>query len=277
MPAQQIAGEEGEHQIGLVTTTALVDDPDAIGVAVPRQAEVGAELQDLGLQVHHVLRILGVGQVVGEAPVRLAVQLDDIAADATKQLGTVAARHAVAGIDHHAESAGRPDQAHHDAEVVVADIARRHGALARLEVPPLDRVAQLLDLVLAQRGGAGVDHLHAVVVHRVVASGDVGAAVQTPVGGGEVQHRRGDLADVDDVEAGGAHPLHECGLELGRRLPVVPAHGDGATPPTANERGVSATDLPEDAGIDVGTDTAANVVGAKDVGIEHAGDLVRPA
>ena len=110
MPAQQVAGEQDQHQVGLVAATALVDHADAIGIAVPRQSEIGAELQDLRLQIDDVLRILRVGQVVGKAPVRLAVELDDLAADAAKQIGSVAAGHAVAGVDHDAKPAGRLDQ-----------------------------------------------------------------------------------------------------------------------------------------------------------------------
>ena len=103
---QQIAREEGQDQIGLVAVAALVDDADAVGVAVVGDAEVGAQLDDLRLQVDDVARVLGVGQVVGEAPVGLAVELDHVAADAAQQLGRVEAGDAVAGVDDDAR-AGR--------------------------------------------------------------------------------------------------------------------------------------------------------------------------
>ena len=167
--------------------------------------------------------VLGIGQVVGEAPVRLAVQLDDLAADAAQELGRVEARHAVAGVDHHLEPAAEldePGDGRRSSRRAGSASSRRAGAA--LEVAALDRGAQPLDLVLGERGGAGMDHLHAVVLDGIVAAGDVGAAVERPVRGGEVEDRRGDEADVDDVDAGGAHALDEARLELGDELGGCP-------------------------------------------------------
>ena len=47
MPGEQIAGEQDQDQVGLVALTALVDDPDAIGVAVVGDPEIGADLETL--------------------------------------------------------------------------------------------------------------------------------------------------------------------------------------------------------------------------------------
>ena len=63
-------------------------------------------------------------------------------------------------------------------------------------------------------------------------------------------------------------------LMRGALLMLIAVSAAAATP---DQRGVGASHLPEDVGIDIASDAAANVVGAKDVGIEHAGDLVRPA
>src|SRR4029453_12426460 len=89
------------------------------------------------------------------------------------------------------------DQARDHVDVVLARAARGQRARTALEVAALDHPSQRLDLVLAERGGSRVHHLHAVVVYRVVAAGDVGPAVEPPVRGREIEHRRGDLADVD--------------------------------------------------------------------------------
>src|SRR5262245_12849718 len=121
-----------------------------------------------------------------------------------------------------------------------------------------------------------MDHLHAVVGHRVVAARDVGAAVQPPVRGGEVEHRRRDLADVHDVEAARAGALDEGRLEVSRRFAVVAPDADGAAAVAPDQRGVGTPDLTEDVRVDVGTDAAAYVVGAKDVRVEHWGRPVRP-
>ena len=42
MTGEEVAGEEGEDHVGLVPPAALVDDPDAVAVAVVGQPQVGA-------------------------------------------------------------------------------------------------------------------------------------------------------------------------------------------------------------------------------------------
>ena len=148
MARQQVAGEEDQDQVGLVARAALVDDPDAVGVAVVGDAEVGADLDDPGLQVHHVLGVLGVGQVIGEAPVGLAVELDDLAADATQEVRAVEPSDAVAGVDDDLEPPRRLHEPAHRREVVLARAARGERAAAALEVLPLGEPAQALDLLL---------------------------------------------------------------------------------------------------------------------------------
>ena len=48
--------------------------------------------------------------------------------------------------------------------------------------------AELLD-ALAEKGGAEQDHLEAVVIGRIVAAGDLDAAVHVELGFGEIGHR----------------------------------------------------------------------------------------
>jgi hypothetical protein len=270
MPPQQITREQDEDQVRLVPAAALVDHADAIGVAVPRQPEVGARLEDLLLQVDHVVGIFRIGQVIREAPVRVTMQLDDVAAEPAQQRRPVHARDAVAGVGHHFQRTLEPHDLGHDVEVIVARAARRQRARARGERAALDGVPQALDLLLGQRRGAGVHHLHAVVLDGVVAAGDVRAAVELPVRGGEIEDGRGDGPDVHDVEARRPRALDEAGCEPAGRLAVVLADGDRASPVAGDQGAVGASDEPEDLGIDVGADAAAHVIGAEDVGIEHA-------
>src|SRR5262249_57909539 len=100
---------------------------------------------------------------------------------------------------------------------------------------------------------------------RMVAAGDVGAAVELPVRGGEVENRRGHGADVDDVDSRRARALDETHLEPGRRLAIVLTDGDGAPALSADQRAVGAADETEDLGIDVGADAPTDVIGAEDV------------
>src|SRR2546428_773903 len=96
---QEVAGEQDQDEIGLVTAAALVHDAHAIGVAVVGDAEIGADLDDSGLEVHDVRRVLRVGEVMGEAAVRLAVELNDPTPDAAQELRRVEPGDAVARDD----------------------------------------------------------------------------------------------------------------------------------------------------------------------------------
>jgi hypothetical protein len=87
MAGEQITGEQDQDQVGLVTLAALVDDPDAIGVAVVSDPDIGADLENLGLQILDVALVLGVGQMIRKAPVRLAVELGDLAPDPAQSSG----------------------------------------------------------------------------------------------------------------------------------------------------------------------------------------------
>lgn len=62
--------------------------------------------------------------------------------------------------------------------------------------------------------GVFLDYFEAVVLFRIVAGADVDCAVGAVEAGGEVNHRAGGLADVLDLEAGGAEAFHEGFLEF---------------------------------------------------------------
>src|SRR5262249_58487608 len=126
---------------------------------------------------------------------------------------------------------------------------------ATLEVAPLRGRAQRLDLVLREGCRAGVDHLHPVVLDRVVTSGNVGAAVELPVGGREVEDRRGRETDVDHADAGGPRAGDEPALELAGGDAVVLADGDAAAADTADEGCVGAGHPAVGSGRDVPTPT----------------------
>ena len=102
---------------------------------------------------------------------------------------------------------------------------------------------------------------------------DVGASVQLPVSGREVENGRGHEADVDHADAGGSHAVDEPGLELVRREPIVLTHGDLPATVATDQGRVGAPDLTEDVGVDVGAHEAAHVVGAEHVRVQHCAVL----
>lgn len=146
---------------------ALVDDEAAVGVAVEGEAEVGADLADLGLEVDQVLRVERVGLVVGEGAVQLEVHRDELDRQTVEHGRHGVAAHAVAGVDGDLERAdrGEVDQAEQVVGVaaqgvLLAEGAGRHvaggdGDSVVVGGPGLDQLADLGEPgVLADRGGS---------------------------------------------------------------------------------------------------------------------------
>ncbi len=69
----------------------------------------------------------------------------------------------------------------------------------------------------ADRAGALAHELHAVVVRRIVARGDHDAAVELPLGGGEVTALSAAQADVQHIDAG----FGKTALQRGRQAGLV--------------------------------------------------------
>ncbi|MNT39027.1 hypothetical protein D3C72_1752430 [compost metagenome] len=156
----------------------------------------------------------GIRVVVREIAVHVAEQLSHLAAQATEQVTHEGAGHAVAGIQGNLHRTGQLDVADDAVEVLLAHIDLLVGAGTAAELAGFDPLAQRLDLLAIDRL-AGQHHLETVVVRRVVAAGDHDAggradAVDLDVGG-EVDHRGGDHADVDHVQAGGAQAFYQAG------------------------------------------------------------------
>ena len=121
---------------------ALVDDEAAVGVTVEGQPDVGAVLDDGGLQVDEVLGLERVGLVVGEGAVELEVEGHDLerqrgqAGAGAEHGGDRVAAHAVAGVDDDLErpDAGEVDQRAQEGGVVGEQVALVDGAGTRAGV-----------------------------------------------------------------------------------------------------------------------------------------------
>ncbi len=245
---------------------ALVHDEAAVGVAVEGQAQVGADLADLGLQVDQVLRVERVGLVVGEGAVQLEVHRDELDRQAVEDGRHGVAAHAVAGVHRDLERADRGEVDEAEQVVGVAAQGVLLGEHARLHALGRDRdgvvlggpgLDQLADLgqagVLADRGGAGPAQLDAVVLGRVVAGGEhragqvelaagvvelvgraepdlhhVGTVGGGALGEGQAQRRGGGAHVVADHDRGRAGDLHERGTE-GPGQALVPLVRDDAS------------------------------------------------
>ena len=107
---------------------------------------------------------------------------------------------------------------------------------------------------------------------RVVAAGDVGAAVDAPGRGGEVEQGGGREADVDDGDARSADARREAVAEgLGRGAIVAAEDHLVDVVGAAEVRAVGAADQLRDLRVEVVANDAADVVGAEHVGVEGAG------
>ncbi len=203
--------------------------------------------------------------MVGKGAVRLAVQLRTSQPSRRRTSGAQTPATPLPASTTTFRGSGWTNQARDRVQVVGAGTPRSEGAPARLEVASLDEGVQRLDLFLGEGRRPGVDHLHPVVLDRIVAARDVGAAIEPPVRGGEVEQGRGGQADVDDVDAGRPRPVDESGLQSIGRDAVVLTDGDGLSPPAPDQGAVGGTDLSEDLGVDVVAEQPTHVVCPKDV------------
>ncbi len=212
-------GDDGHQLVAVDDLALLVDDDDAVGVAVERDADVGAHFAHLGDQR---LRLGRAALVVDVAAVRLDADLDDLGAQLPQRLG----RHLVAG------AVGAIDD---DAQTVEAQVLRQR-ALGELDIALLRAlnargaadafgrgeqvggvgVDQLLDAplgVVGQLVAVGIEQLDAVVVGRIVRGGDhhaeIGAQRARQHGDGGRRHR----AEQEHVHADGGEARHQRRLE----------------------------------------------------------------
>ena len=136
----------------------------------------------------------------------------------------------------------------------------------RAERPLLDPLAQLLDLG-AVDGALAADDLEAVVLRRIVAGGDHHAAVGAQVKDREVEPRRMDHADVDDVDPGRQQLALEGGMDARRRDPAVPPQRDAAGARVGEVGAGRAAEVGHEVVGEVALGDATDVVLAKDSGV----------
>ena len=225
-------GDERRQRGRVDDVTALVDHEAAIGVAVEREAEIGAGLAHLGLQVAHVVGLDRVGLMVGEGAVELEEQRRDRQREAGEHRRHCVSAHAVAGIDDDVQvpDGVQRDEGAQEGGVVGEHISLRHGAVRAVEARhALSRPGQheVLDLpqagVLAHGGRTDATELDAVVLRRVVAGGEHRARKVERAGGVIELVGRGE-PDLDDVHALRGHALGEGCDQIGAGGAHVVAH-----------------------------------------------------
>ncbi len=200
------AGEERRHEVARDELAGVVDEEAAVGVAVVRDAQVGAlgarplddERPVLGEQrIRLVVRERAVG--IEEAPHDLELR------KALEHLRQHRPGHPVRRVDDDPEGPDRArvDEREHLRDEAVPDVRRGHRAATRDVAEPCLRAAPhvLEPGVAADRERPGADDLHPGVLLRVVRCGDDDAAVEAELADGVVEHLGADHPEVEDVGA----------------------------------------------------------------------------
>ena len=268
---QHLVGQQHQLTVGEDDAAAAGDHAQSVAVAVEGQADLAVGLAQAGDQVLQVLGMRGIGVVVGEGAVDLAEQLGHLAPERPVQGRRDRARHAVAAIDGDLHAARQPDVAGDARDVALgqrllaqaAALRRRHRAQARGR----DVLAQPGDGLAVDRIAAD-HHLQAVVLGRIVAAGDRHAGTGAELEGAVIDDRRGDHADVDDVDTGVTQALGERRRERGPGEPAIAADHRLVAAGGANPGAHRQTDRAHHVGAEVAIDDAADVVGLEDAAIE---------
>ena len=290
-PGQDLFHVEHHEAVRPDDLPPAVHHPEPVAVPVEREAEVGPFLDDGPREVRVTLADAGVGRVVREAAVHLAVQLDDVMAKGAKKPGRGRPGDAVARVDRDPEAPSGGDASGHLPQVVLAGVLRgeedaasvldpaSHAGAALLAFVPGVRegvagpavrfqpFAQPLD-ALPEQGLPGEGDLESVVVGGVVAARDHDPAPE--LARREVEDRRWNLSHVHRRDPAREKAVRKRITEPRAGQPAVAPDRDPGIPELTRLAG----DGPPD-GMDqlraqgVGRD-AAHVVGAKDLGRDPA-------
>ena len=256
----------------------LVDHPNAIGIAVVGDPDFGFVLLHRGDQELEVLGDRRIRVVVGEPSIGIAEQLDHVVAHRLQQRDGGDSAHAVARVDHHLHSlAAHLHRRLAEVEVGGDDVEEADVAFAirLLEVARFDQLAQLLNHLAVERGVPGA-HLEAVVLRRVVAAGDHRQPVDRQGVRRVVDARRGDDADVDDVDPGRGRATDEQVVVFRRADPGIAADHDRVAALALDHRRQALPQHLDDVVGEVFVDNTTHVVLAKNLrihgpGIYHGG------
>ena len=263
--------QQRRHEVAGDELAFVVDEEATVGVAVVRDAEVGALLDGHPDDELAVLREERVRLVVRERPVRLEVERDRLDREPIEDGLQHRPAHSVRRVDDHAQRLQRAevDEGQHlvdeaGPDVLGPDLAAAYG---RAEAGQR-AVAHVEEArVPADGKGAAADDLHPRVLLRVVRRGDGDAAVETERADGVVDHLRPDQPDVEDVGAAVGRALDRRGLHLRRHRPHVAPDRD---PPRLELLDVGAADRVRALLVEFVRVDPADVVRLEHLRIEHA-------
>ena len=221
---QHVLREQHQLPVGIDDAAVRRDHAEPVAVAVEGESQFGPLPAHRGDEVAEVLRLRGIGVMVGEAAVDVAVELDDLAAEPAIEFPRGRAGDAVAAIDRDLHRA-REARIRNDAQQVgLAHIGTAVPPRSAGEIPFFDAAPQALDVFAGERD-AVEHHLQAVVLGGIVAAGHGDCAAAAQFVRGEIGDRRGAHPDLCNVDPACAQAGHQRRGEL--RAGVAPIAPDG--------------------------------------------------
>ncbi len=180
---------------------------------------------------------------------------------------------AVAGVDRKAQVRAREPQiaAHVAAVGRLRVVALDPTAAREVEILARDHLAQRADLV-ARQCLLAAHQLEAVFVRRIVAAGDLHAALEVAVKHPEVEQRRGTDALVDHVHPRLQQALEQRRVQPVRAQPAVAPERHRALALSREEAAEGASEVPRQLVVEIALGLAADVVLSKDKRI-HVGSI----
>lgn len=152
---QAVGGQHVEQFVAVVEAPRRIDHLQPVGIAVQRDAVVGAVLGD---GAHQRLGVRGADAVVDVQPVRRAADGDHVGAQLVEHLGRDLVGRAVGGVHHDLQAAQAEvvvEAALAELDVAAGRVVQPARAAQRGRVGPLRRLGQRgLDLQLPRRRAA---------------------------------------------------------------------------------------------------------------------------
>ena len=273
--AEHIHGKQHQQTIRVDDFTRARDNAQAIAVTVECQAKIGIGLLHGEDQILQVVRIRWIGVMVREFAIHLAIQFLHVATDAGQHRRRNRACHAIATVHHHLEPVLDLDVIGDAGDVVIVDADDLQAARAFAQAVFGNARVEILDGAFGQ-GFATQHDLEAVVVGRVVASGDRNAGAGLQVIGGKVGQRCWCEANVDDIATGGAQAFDQRAGKLGSGQAAIATDDNLAQPAISRLAADSPPDLPGNIVGEGLAKYAADVVSAEYAAVDGnlAGDFL---
>jgi hypothetical protein len=265
--SKHIACENRDELVAPNDPSLPIDDPDTVAVAVERDTEIQALIDDTLLQLDQIAGIGRVRVVRRKAPIDCVVQQDMAPGELSRQALHDLSGSAVPGIPGYGQARDvditQPLQ--QPIDVTAPHVDELAAVPTRRVVFHLGDPAELADHGAEDRFAAD-HHLEPVVVGWIVRARNHDASIDIEGGAGEIKHGRRSAADAYGASAGRGDAISNRRLQLRRTQPPVPPDANPWRLPAvaAHHRRKGPTDrggIGDAKGL---SDDAANVVLAQD-------------